>query len=169
MAAVAAGGLIDRHGGAGWDGGIMGNMRNWTEIGFSSIYYVLNRLEGRGFIKSSRQASIAGKPARRIYTITAAGRQIFKKKIRTLLSEYQRTISPFELGITFCSVLSPRELKACLKSHTTPLERHLEWVQGCRTYSKQNQRPSGVRAKFDRLAVLARTEHQWLGSFLKTL
>ena len=27
-------------------------MREWTELGFSSIYYILNKLEGQGHIDS---------------------------------------------------------------------------------------------------------------------
>jgi len=30
-------------------------MRNWTEVGFSSIYYILNKLEQRSLIRSHRE------------------------------------------------------------------------------------------------------------------
>ena len=47
-------------------------MRNWTQIGFSSIYYVLKRLEKSGLITGSTEA-VEGKPSRRNYTITVSG------------------------------------------------------------------------------------------------
>ncbi|MEX2144087.1 MAG: PadR family transcriptional regulator, partial [Anaerolineales bacterium] len=30
-------------------------MRNWAEVGFSSIYYILGKLEARGWVRSQRQ------------------------------------------------------------------------------------------------------------------
>ena len=48
-------------------------MRHWTDIGFSSIYYVLKRLESRNFIESSCQQQ-EDKPSRKVYTITDSGR-----------------------------------------------------------------------------------------------
>ena len=32
-------------------------MRNWTEIGFSSIYYILNKLEKEGWLTSELRSS----------------------------------------------------------------------------------------------------------------
>ena len=60
-------------------------MRNWTPIGFSSIYYVLKRLEKSGLITSGLEA-VEGKPSRRNYTITDPGRAAMKEKIVNVLS-----------------------------------------------------------------------------------
>ncbi|MBN1315338.1 MAG: helix-turn-helix transcriptional regulator, partial [Anaerolineales bacterium] len=41
-------------------------MRNWTEIGFSSIYYLLRKLEREGLI-SSRLENVGRGPARKVF------------------------------------------------------------------------------------------------------
>ena len=46
-------------------------MREWTEIGFSSIYYLLRKLEGKGLICATVDDSGAG-PTRKVYRLTDA-------------------------------------------------------------------------------------------------
>ena len=56
-------------------------MRHWTDIGFSSLYYVLKRLESRNLIVSScRQQE--NKPSRKVYTITLEGEQQMRANVR---------------------------------------------------------------------------------------
>ena len=42
-------------------------MREWTEIGFSSIYYLLNKLEKTGFVGSELIATHGRGSARRVW------------------------------------------------------------------------------------------------------
>ena len=44
-------------------------MREWTEVGFSSIYYLLKKLERRGLVEGHLEAAERG-PARKIYRLT---------------------------------------------------------------------------------------------------
>src|SRR5665647_3652685 len=81
-------------------------MRHWTDIGFSSIYYVLKRLESRNFIESSCQQQ-EDKPSRKVYTITDSGRFILKEKTRSLLSQSKRIASPFDLGLSLIHISEP--------------------------------------------------------------
>jgi len=48
-------------------------MREWTEIGFSSIYYLLNKLEKAGQVESQLIPTQGRGSARRVYQITAGG------------------------------------------------------------------------------------------------
>ena len=48
-------------------------MRDWTEVGFSSIYYLLKKLERDGQIEGRLEETQRG-PARKVYHITEAGR-----------------------------------------------------------------------------------------------
>ncbi|MFZ1681314.1 MAG: PadR family transcriptional regulator, partial [Rhizobiaceae bacterium] len=45
-------------------------MREWTRIGFSSIYFVLGRLEKAGLVAA---AAPAGQKARKVFSATPAG------------------------------------------------------------------------------------------------
>ena len=48
-------------------------MREWTELGFSSIYYLLKKLEAKGLVAGGLEEAERG-PARKVYTLTDAGR-----------------------------------------------------------------------------------------------
>jgi DNA-binding PadR family transcriptional regulator len=96
-------------------------MRNWTQIGFSSIYYVLKRLEKSGMITSGIEA-VEGKPSRRNYTITEEGRKAMQEKVRTVLSTCPKLVSPFDLGIANIGLLGRDEAMACLQRHVESLD-----------------------------------------------
>jgi DNA-binding PadR family transcriptional regulator len=49
-------------------------MREWTELAFSSIYFILKKLEKRGFVESRSDPQ---KKTRKIFSPTASGRQVF--------------------------------------------------------------------------------------------
>ena len=60
------------------------NMRHWTEIAFSSIYYVLKRLEKKGLITSGSER-VSGR-TRKIYSVTLQGEATMNEKVRELIS-----------------------------------------------------------------------------------
>ena len=112
--------------------------RNWTSIGFSSIYYVLKRLESRNFISSSCQPQ-DNKPSRKVYTITDTGRHIFKDKIQSLLSQNKRIASPFDLGLAHLHLLSQKEAVACLKDRVIALQHAIEMVKSHQDHHIQHK------------------------------
>jgi DNA-binding PadR family transcriptional regulator len=73
-------------------------MRNWTEIGFSSIYYVLKKLERDGLIVSHLEASSGPGPARRVYSVTAAGKVKWCEAALLALAAPQRAASSLLLA-----------------------------------------------------------------------
>ena len=60
------------------------NLRNWTNIGKSSMYYVLEKLERQGLIENT-SASQADDPARRQFQITSAGFGVLQTSVADLL------------------------------------------------------------------------------------
>ncbi|HWI61463.1 MAG TPA: PadR family transcriptional regulator, partial [Symbiobacteriaceae bacterium] len=48
-------------------------MREWTEVGFSSIYYVLKKLEAQGLVEGVAASEGSRGPARITYRVTPAG------------------------------------------------------------------------------------------------
>jgi DNA-binding PadR family transcriptional regulator len=103
-------------------------MRNWTQIGFSSIYYVLKRLERSGLITSGIEA-IDGKPSRRNYTITEPGRTAMKEKIVGVLSNCPKLVSPFDLGLANINMLPQSEAIECLHSHVRSLNDRARFLE----------------------------------------
>ena len=103
-------------------------MRNWTQIGFSSIYYVLKRLEKSGLISSGLEA-VEGKPSRRNYTVTEQGRAAMKEKVASVLSGCPKLVSPFDLGLANLDLLGPEEAIACLNKHIESLDERARFLE----------------------------------------
>lgn len=141
-------------------------MRHWTDIGFSSIYYVLKRLESRNFIESSCQPQ-DDKPSRKVYTITDTGRRVLKEKIRSLLSRSKRIASPFDLGLAHLHLLSDEEAVACLKDRVVTLQNAIDRVKSHQDYQRLNKKPYFIVALSDRALAHLRTEKSWVETFIE--
>jgi PadR family transcriptional regulator AphA len=84
-----------------------GNFAYFVEASYGSIYPALAKLEDDGLV-SSRSEQQDGKPARKVYTITEAGRAAFAEQLGEPLGE-DMFRSPFLLFARFAHIL-PREL-----------------------------------------------------------
>src|SRR3970040_1003608 len=73
-------------------------MREWTEVGFSSIYYILKKLETERLCRSQTERQSGRGPARRVYQITPAGEKAWREATRGALSGPHNMPSPFLLG-----------------------------------------------------------------------
>src|SRR5262250_2047263 len=61
-------------------------LREWLTIGFSSLYYILNKLERQNMLVGQLQPDGRG-PARKVYSITEAGRGILQTAVSDLLRQ----------------------------------------------------------------------------------
>ena len=143
-------------------------MRHWTDIGFSSIYYVLKRLEQRDLIASSSEQEGTG-PSRNVYTITAAGRSRMKETVRLFLSRYTKMITPFNLGIANAALLSREELIGCLDKRLIMIDETVLHIESMRESKIAEARPYYVIALFDRSLAHLRTERDWVAGFIRDL
>lgn len=84
-----------------------GNFAYFVEASYGSIYPALARLEDDGLV-ASRTEQQAGKPARKVYSITEAGKAAFAAELGEPLGE-DMFRSPFLLFARFAHIL-PREL-----------------------------------------------------------
>ena len=143
-------------------------MRHWTDIGFSSIYYVLKRLEQQDLITSSSEQQEIG-PSRNVYTITATGRSTMKEAVSTFLSRYTKMISPFSLGIANVTLLSRDEITACLDKRLEMIDEVILHVESMREKKSGEARPYYVIALFDRSLAHLKTERKWVAGFITEL
>jgi DNA-binding PadR family transcriptional regulator len=141
-------------------------MRHWTDIGFSSIYYVLKRLERRNLVISSCEHQ-QDKPARKVYTITPEGKHMMEEKVRFLLSTNPRIASPFDLGIVHLPLLSKEENIACLKERVRALDRAIEHIRTHHDRHIRSGKPYFVCAISDRVLAHLTTEKGWVEQFIK--
>lgn len=105
-------------------------MRNWTEIGFSSIYHILGRLERELLIGSRTEAAPGKGPARKIYEARKAGRKRYEAEALGALSSAPRSFSIFMQGLAALPSLDPGKAAEALAAYRGTLADRLAEVRG---------------------------------------
>ncbi len=141
-------------------------MREWTEIGFSSIYYLLKKLEREGLIEGQLEEAGRG-PARKVYHLTPAGREALHTGVLDALSVPRHCYSPLQLGLADLPGIPPDEALAALAQYRDSLAARLEHVQA----RWESQRPLlyFVDAMFDHSVTMIRAELEWITQFISQL
>jgi DNA-binding PadR family transcriptional regulator len=142
-------------------------IRDWTEIGFSSIYYLLNKLEKVGLIEGQPGKPDGGGPARKVYYITEEGRDAHTDRTIVALSMPQTSSSSFLLGLSNCPVLSKEQFLAALNLYVRQLRDRRETILKKR--EDQRPLPRYVEAMFEYSQVLADAELNWIQGFIKEM
>jgi DNA-binding PadR family transcriptional regulator len=78
-------------------------MREWTQIGFSSIYYVLGKLEKQGLILGQIPETVR---SRKRYELTENGRRVLIDQTLAALKTVQPTYPSLLLGMIHMAALS---------------------------------------------------------------
>lgn len=143
-------------------------MRNWTEIGFSSIYYVLKKLEDKILIKSAVE-KVEGKPSRKVYTITEDGKLAMQEKVKGLLSENTKLITPFDLGVAYIDTLGPKEVLKCLKLYLNSTDERIKFLENSVNMHRNLNSPYNVIALFTRPLVHLNAEKEWVNDFIEKI
>ena len=143
-------------------------MRNWTQIGFSSIYYVLKKLEKKELV-TSKLEKVEGKPSRKVFTITDLGREAMQEKLKDLLSWNKKLISPFDLGIAYLNYLEPQEIIECLESYVKSADGRIKFLESSFKMQKELKAPYYVIALFSRPLEILKTEIKWVKQLIETI
>lgn len=93
-------------------------MREWTDVGFSSIYYLLGKMEHAGLVQGRSDDAASKGPARRVYSPTAKGFSAWTEASLAALSTTHAKM-PFLLGLANLPGL--------------PEDRALEAARACQT------------------------------------
>ena len=142
-------------------------MRAWTEIGFSSIYYLLNKLEKGGLIRSQLQQSGGKGPARKVYTITPQGSQAHTEAALAAISTYPQGAAPFLLGLSNFPALPRDQVLAALRTYANQAQARLEHMLA--QAEAQQPSPPFVEAMFEYSRVLAQAELDWIRNFINDM
>lgn len=136
-------------------------MREWTQVGFSSIYFVLGKLEKAGLVAAEVPR---GAKARKTFRITPSGHEVLCEQTIAALGAYRPTFSSLLLGMVHWPVLSRdaalNALEARLASVVTELER-LERVR-----RQRQPMPDHVEVLFDFSASQLNAERSWIDTTL---
>jgi DNA-binding PadR family transcriptional regulator len=137
-------------------------MREWTEVGFSSIYYLLKKLEGQGLIEGRLQEAERG-PARKVYTATSAGESALQAAVLDALSTPSRCYPPLQLGLANLPSITPAEAVAALRHYRGALVARRDHVQ--ERWESQRPVPYFVDAMFHHSLTLIEAEMAWVEDF----
>jgi len=142
-------------------------MREWTEVGFSSIYYLLNKLEKDGLVESRTERQAGRGPARKVYHITPAGEEELRAGVRDALSTPHRCYSSLQLGLANLTSIPKAEALAGLSQYRDALAARLEHVEATR--ESQQPLPYFVEAMFSHSITMIEAELRWITQFISQL
>ena len=141
-------------------------MRDWTNIGFSSIYYILEKLKKIGWLESVLEYGEGKGPARQIYSLTNTGMDVFKKTVISALSHPHRSSSNFQLGLSNLLLLEREQIISALKDYVNELEQKYQQILEKSTKYGGNL-PWNASAMFDLSLTLIRTKLDWVKAFIE--
>lgn len=136
-------------------------MREWTQIGFSSIYFVLGQLEKKGLVSAKKSA---GAKARKTFNLTAAGRRALVSGTVAALSSYRPTYSSVLLGMIHWPVLEREQALVALETRREAVESELSHVEEIRLETQPL--PDFVDLLFDYSTGQLKAEVKWIDQTL---
>jgi len=142
-------------------------MRDWTDIGFSSIYAILKKLEGKGWVEAHLARSVGQGPPRKVFRANAEGRKAHREAILAVLSENRRPHSPLLIGLANLPVISPAEAIVALGAYCQSLE--VQRIQLSDRLEAQRPLPPFVEAMFDYSFTQLESELGWVRSHMQEL
>jgi PadR family transcriptional regulator, regulatory protein PadR len=142
------------------------NMREWTEIGFSSIYNSLNKLEKKGLIES-RIEKEHGSPNRKVYSVIEKSREFILEEIKRMLQTPKRVYSEFDIGLAFSHLLPQNEIHKALIGYEENLEKRKQNILSRCTDQPAIKNSRQLNALFTRPLKLIEAEIEWVNDFSK--
>jgi DNA-binding PadR family transcriptional regulator len=141
-------------------------LRAWTNIGVSSMYYVLEKLERQGLIESKGAQHLEG-AARRQYRITPAGFGVLQTAVADLLSTPREHANDFELGLANLHVLRPAQIRTAFITYRQELVSRLAQARERWRKLKENKPPFNVDAMLGHHVALLEAELAWIKEFIE--
>ena len=135
-------------------------MREWTEIGFSSIYYLLKKLEQSGWIEGQVQQEPGPGPARRVYHVTGAGLRAWQGATLRLLSEPSASYQSFLLGLSNLPGIPRQQALPALRQYATRLRERRQRIE--QRMDEQAPLPRHVEILFEFSLVQIDAQLDWL-------
>ncbi len=140
-------------------------MREWTEVGFSSIYYLLKKLAEKGLVVGEIQKHGGTGPVRKVFRVTSEGRRTARAGILTTLAEPVKQVSPLQIGLANLITVDQAEAVGAMRSYAETLREREEYLR--ERERAQEPLPDHVRAMFSHSLALIEAERKWVTGFIK--
>lgn len=134
-------------------------IRQWADIGFSSIYNILNKLEHKDLVTGYHNKQ-PGSPKRKMYQISRHGKNELRKEVKAMLEHPAKGKDDFGVALVVSDVLAEEEFRECMgiyRKHLQELKRMFE--NGIPQSSKQKNR---VALAIERSSCLIDAEICWI-------
>lgn len=143
-------------------------MRDWTKIGFSSIYSSLNILEKKGLV-GSKHVKEHGSPLRKVYFIKDDAKESVHEMIKKMIQSPERVYSEFSIGMAFSYLLTKEEVQESLKRYREGLKKRRQNI--LQRYSEQPmvQNKTHLRALFTHPLKLIDAETEWIDELVREM
>jgi DNA-binding PadR family transcriptional regulator len=141
-------------------------VREWTSIGFSSIYYLLKKLAGRGLISGELVPGKRGS-GKIQFRITPVGQQLLKQEILTFISEPASINSGLLVGLSLAEFISPSAQKSGLIEYRKKLIAKMHQLK--HKADLIGDQPSNVQAMFDYSVAQIECEVKWLDTYIQKI
>ncbi len=134
-------------------------IRKWTAIGYSSMYYVLDKLERQGLVER-----LAEQGTRRRYQISQAGVGVLQTAVSDLLSTPHPNDQYFELGLANLHILRPGQVHAALATRLQDIVSQLAWL---RKEASATPLSFQINALYQHHITMLEAEQSWMENFIK--
>jgi DNA-binding PadR family transcriptional regulator len=136
-------------------------MRKWTDVGFSSIYYVLEQLEKKELAISN---DTQGKEKKQ-YSITDTGVSILKDETKKRISERKPANTHLMTGLATSHLIGASELAKSLKQRKVELTSDLTALKA--KQSNIENMPQSARQLLELSETLLKAELRWVNKELE--
>ncbi len=143
-------------------------MREWTEIGFSSIYYLLKKAEAGGWVTVDVQEG-GNRPARKVFCLTKTGFDALHAAVYQRLAQPRFRSSDLELALSYLALLTRDECLEAIQHHQQDMLARLKKLEQKQKADRELGIPDNVEWLFDYSITNIHNELKWIDRFQEHL
>lgn len=137
------------------------DMKQWVDIGFTSIYHSLSRLKKNGYVVET--VDTGSSKQKNVYHLTNGGREAFLKGLRLALAEQEKILLDYNIALLFINKLNPNEAATALRIREGFLRGWLNALNEILSSKTIENQPT-VEMILDHTKTIAEKEADWIGS-----
>jgi DNA-binding PadR family transcriptional regulator len=142
-------------------------MRRWSGIGFSSIYWTLDRLVDDG-LAEVQEVQLNGRAGgRKVFRATEAGVRAWRDESIAVLGDFERPVEEFLVALSGLPAIDPREARAALERRLAGIDVRLGALQTDRERAGHDV-PAHVVEMFAFGQASLEAQRAWLAGLLGT-
>jgi len=144
--------------------------REWADIGMTSIYVGLKKLEEKRLVEFKVHTSKIGKgPMPKIYFLTEKGKDVLSSEVLFILSESRERERIFDLGVAGIPFVAPQKVQEALSQRKKFLNKHLERIHNKFREDDGHQLPVHARYLFKHSFYLIENEVKFIDELIGKL